>query len=47
MDVRNYIYGLGGRDFRVEDAEEVFTELEELVTNGKEVENYKYIGLRG
>lgn len=47
MDVRNYIYGLGGRDFRVEDAEEVFTELEELVTNGKEVKNYKYIGLRG
>lgn len=47
MDVRNYIYGLGGRDFRVEDAEKVFTELEELVTNGKEVENYKYIGLRG
>ena len=47
MDVRNYIYGLGGRDFRVEEAEEVFTELEELVTNGKEVENYKYIGLRG
>ncbi len=47
MDVRNYIYGLGGRDFRVEDAEEVFTELEELVTNGKEVGNYKYIGLRG
>lgn len=47
MDVRNYIYGLGGRDFRVEDAKEVFTELEELVTNGKEVENYKYIGLRG
>lgn len=47
MDVRNYIYGLGGRDFRIEDAEEVFTELEELVVNGKEVENYKYIGLRG
>lgn len=47
MDVRNYIYGLGGRDFRVEDAEKVFTELEGLVTNGKEVENYKYIGLRG
>lgn len=47
MEVRNYIYGLGGRDFRVEDAENVFTELEELVTNGKEIEQYKYIGLRG
>lgn len=47
MEVRNYIYGLGGRDFRVEDAENVFTEMEQLVTEGKEVEQYKYIGLRG
>lgn len=47
MEVRNYIYGLGGRDFRVEDAEEVFEEMEKLVTEGKEVEQYKYIGLRG
>lgn len=47
MEVRNYIYGLGGRDFRVEDAEEVFNEMEQLVTEGKEVEQYKYIGLRG
>lgn len=47
MEVRNYIYGLGGRDFRVEDAEEVFSEMEQLVTSGKEVEQYKYIGLRG
>lgn len=47
MEVRNYIYGLGGRDFRVEDAENVYNELEALVTEGKEIENYKYIGLRG
>ncbi len=46
MEVRNYIYGLGGRDFRVEDAKNVYSELEALITEGKEIENYKYIGLR-
>ncbi len=46
MEVRNYIYGLGGRDFRVEDASNVYSELEALITEGKEIENYKYIGLR-
>lgn len=45
-EVRNYIYGLGGRDFRVEDAKKVFGEMEELVENGTEVEQYEYIGLR-
>lgn len=45
-EVRNYIYGLGGRDFRVEDAKKVFAQMEELVENGTEVEQYQYIGLR-
>lgn len=47
MEVRNLIYGLGGRDFRVEDAEQVYTDLEQLVTEGKPMEQYRYIGLRG
>ncbi|MCR5793314.1 MAG: pyruvate ferredoxin oxidoreductase [Lachnospiraceae bacterium] len=47
MEVRNYIYGLGGRDFKVSDVKKVFEDMEGLVTEGKEVEQYQYIGLRG
>lgn len=43
--VVSYIYGLGGRDYRVEDAKEVYAELEDAA-NGKEVEQFRYIGLR-
>lgn len=46
IETVNYIYGLAGRDFTVEDAEHVFSELDELVTNGKEIEQYQYVGLR-
>lgn len=46
IDAVNYIYGLAGRDFTVTDAYEIFEELEEMVTKGKEVEQYRYIGLR-
>ena len=46
IDAVNYIYGLAGRDFTVTDAYEIFDELEEMVTKGKEVEQYRYIGLR-
>ncbi len=42
----NYIYGLGGRDFTVEDVYRVFRELEEAVNNGTEITQYQYIGLR-
>mgnify|MGYP000158319342 CR=1 FL=1 len=42
----NYIYGLGGRDFTVEDAKDVFAELADVVENGKPVTQYQYIGLR-
>jgi pyruvate ferredoxin oxidoreductase alpha subunit len=38
-----YLYGLGGRDFKAEDAEEVFADLIE----GKASKELKYIGLRG
>ncbi len=40
-----YMYGLGGRDIKVEDFWQVFDELEE-VSNGKTVDGYQYIGLR-
>lgn len=46
IDAVNYIYGLGGRDFTVEDAKDVFAELADIVENGAEVEQFKYIGLR-
>lgn len=42
----NYIYGLAGRDFTVSDAVRVFTDLEEMVEQGKEIEQYQYIRLR-
>ena len=42
----NYIYGLGGRDFTVEDACGIFEELEQAVATGTEPEQYRYIGLR-
>lgn len=42
----NYIYGLAGRDFTVEEAYAVFDELEAADKEGKQVEQYQYIGLR-
>jgi len=42
----NYIYGLAGRDFTISDVTGVFAELEDMVVNGKEVEQHKYIRLR-
>lgn len=42
----NYIYGLGGRDFTVEDVYGIFQEMEDADIHGKEIEQYQYIGLR-
>lgn len=42
----NYIYGLGGRDFTVEDVYGIFQQLEDADIHGKEIEQYQYIGLR-
>ena len=42
----NYIYGLGGRDYRIEDAISVFQDLEDFIENKKEIEQFQYIGLR-
>ncbi|MCL2377616.1 MAG: pyruvate ferredoxin oxidoreductase [Defluviitaleaceae bacterium] len=42
----NYIYGLGGRDVKVDDIEVVYNELQEIVKTGKVKEVYNYLGVR-
>ena len=43
----NYVYGIGGRDTKVEDIESVYTDLLEIVKeNGKIKNPYRYLGLR-
>ena len=42
----NYIYGLGGRDVRVEDMESIFATLEQIVKNNDAGETYRYLGIR-
>ena len=42
----NYIYGLGGRDVRVEDMESVFDALKQIVADGDVGETYRYLGIR-
>lgn len=46
IEAVNYIYGLAGRDFTISDVNGIFAELEDLVENGKSVEQYQYIRLR-
>jgi pyruvate ferredoxin oxidoreductase alpha subunit len=43
----NLIYGLGGRDFTVEEAEQIYQDLEAYDKNGTAFAEYRYIGLRG
>ena len=45
--VVSYIYGIGGRDVKVEDIEKVYYDLEEIVKVGKVEEPYRYLGLKG
>ena len=42
----NYIYGLAGRDFTVNDVYDIFQELKESVESGVNPPQFKYIGLR-
>lgn len=42
----NYIYGLGGRDVRVESIQHVFTELEQIAQTGITGETYRYLDIR-
>lgn len=46
IEAKNYVYGLAGRDFTVEDAKAIFAELEDFDLNGTEIEPNKYIRLR-
>ena len=46
VETVNYIYGLAGRDFTVTDVYDIFGQLEDLVENGTEIEQFQYIGLR-
>jgi len=43
----NYIYGLGGRDVRVDDFLLVYDALSKVVKDGKPGEIYRYVGVRG
>lgn len=44
--VLNYVYGLGGRDVRVDDMNGIYAELGDIA-NGKEIGNpYRYMGVR-
>ena len=42
-----YIYGLGGRDVRVESIEKVFAQLEQISKTGEVGETYRYLDVRG
>lgn len=42
----NYVYGIGGRDTTEKDIESVYTDLTEIVKNGKAENPYRYLGLR-
>lgn len=42
----NIVYGLGGRDVRVEHMENVFNELERIANTGDVGETYRYMGVR-
>ena len=42
----NYIYGLGGRDVRMESIKQVFAELEQIAATGEVGETYRYLDVR-
>ena len=42
----NYIYGLGGRDVRVESIQHVFSELEKIAATGETGDTYRYLDVR-
>ena len=42
----NYVYGIGGRDTTEKQLESVYTDLAEIVKNGKVENPYRYLGLR-
>lgn len=44
-EVINYVYGLGGRDVRVEDIVKIFDDLKDAAENGTD-DHYRYLGVR-
>ncbi|MCI8411669.1 MAG: pyruvate ferredoxin oxidoreductase, partial [Clostridia bacterium] len=42
----NYVYGIGGRDTKAEDIENVYKDLLEIAKSGKVENPYRYFGLR-
>ena len=42
----SYIYGLGGRDVRVESIQHVFADLEKIAETGEAGETYRYLDVR-
>ncbi|MEL7635906.1 MULTISPECIES: hypothetical protein [Sporomusa] len=42
----NFVYGLGGRDVRVEDIKSVYEELKQIQLSGNTGEIYRYLGVR-
>ena len=42
----NYIYGIGGRDTKETDIEEVYSDLAKIAESGKVENPYRYLGLR-
>lgn len=42
----NIVYGLGGRDVRVEDIEKVFADLKQIIDDNDAGETYRYMGIR-
>jgi pyruvate ferredoxin oxidoreductase alpha subunit len=45
IKTRNYLFGLGGRDVRVEDFHVIFGELQDMV-DGKQLSDCRYVGVR-
>lgn len=45
-EVINIVYGLSGRDARVEDFEKVYDDLKDIAVNGVNDTQYRYLGLR-
>ncbi|MCL2049604.1 MAG: pyruvate ferredoxin oxidoreductase [Defluviitaleaceae bacterium] len=46
IKVVNYIYGLGGRDVKIDDIHSVYNDLQEIVKTGTVKEVYNYLGVR-
>lgn len=45
-EVINIVYGLSGRDLRVEDVEKIYDDLADMAVNGVKDHHYRYLGLR-